>query len=112
MMKWIIAIMALMFLMTACSSSTSEEVVKVVEVVDAVDNMTEFTTIEMRLEEGSCDPNTLEVKEGEKIRLQFMNIDPITFSFPEFGIEERVNGNHYIDLVADKDGSFDLYCVK
>ncbi|MBC8500954.1 MAG: cupredoxin domain-containing protein [DPANN group archaeon] len=107
-MKWIITILTIMLLVTACTTETATEPEIIEEEVEVSEG---YELIEMRFVDEIFDPNTIEVSKGTSVRLQFMNGNTFTFSLPDYGIAERVNGNHFIEFVADKEGVFDFECI-
>ncbi|NQU98523.1 cupredoxin domain-containing protein [Candidatus Woesearchaeota archaeon] len=105
-MKWIITIFALMLLVTACS--TEAPIFEGKETVNVEDQTT--VDIEVRFVDELFDPNTITVNEGDTVKLHFLVADQFIFSLPGYGIFETVNGNNYLEFVADKEGVFDFSC--
>ncbi|MBC8494808.1 cupredoxin domain-containing protein [archaeon] len=103
-MKWTIVLLTLLVLATACAN----QVVDQDETTTATQSATQI--IELRLIDGMFEPNTIDVKEGDTVKIQFMNTEPYIFFLEEFGISERV-ASDYIEFVADKAGSYNFECV-
>lgn len=108
-MKLVIAILAVMFLMTACTKETITVADKIVVVEDGGEEA-ETKLVEIMIRGNTFNPDTIIVTQGDTLRLQFMNSKPFIFSFPEYGIAERVSNNQ-LEFIADQKGVFEFTCL-
>ena len=75
-----------------------------------IEEVREITMIAQKFE---FNPSTIEVKQGETVKLTIRSIDvPHGFAIAEYGIRERLDPGQdvHIEFVADKAGEFWYFC--
>jgi len=69
--------------------------------------------IKMVAKKWQFEPNIIQVKMGEKIRLKIKSVDVAHgFSLPQFGVDQQLTPQQEttIEFVADKKGEFPFFC--
>ena len=73
----------------------------------------EFTIVSKKLE-WHYEPESIEVEQGDRIKVTVINEDNFDhgFAIDAFGISQRLpaNGTIYVEFVATKSGEFPFYC--
>ncbi len=109
-MRLIIFLAIITLILSACTSQVEKQEDNTAVPLEEEQHSETLKVIEVQLDEnGFFHPDTIIVKEGEKVRLQFMNTDIFTFSIPDMGITESVSDN-FIDVAGTK-GDYLFECA-
>lgn len=98
-----------LLLFTACKDRDDET--EMGDFINIVDETTKIKVVELKLDGNIFQPDTIEVEQGQKVVINFMNEEVYAFSLPEYGITENAGINNYVEFIADQQGVFIFECA-
>lgn len=105
----------MMLALASCTQITEETIqeteMSFEEEIVIKESLQETKLVELRIIDGSFEPETITVNMGDKVHIQFMDAETYVFSLSSYNIAETVNGNTFVEFTADKKGTFSFECL-